>query len=159
MIGEGGSGGALALGLADVSLMQENASYSVIAPEGAAAILLHDATRSEEILPALKLRAHDLLELGVIDEGWGYDQLDKALAGADLVVICTPIQRILELVAEIGRSAATGARRTERGLRVRRIELARPRRNSHSAASSSSVRMSSAYAFPSNRYFASGIVK
>ena len=68
VIGEGGSGGALALGLADVILMQENAIYSVIAPEGAAAILLHDATRSEELLPALKLRAHDLLDLGVIDD-------------------------------------------------------------------------------------------
>ena len=40
----------------------------MIAPEGAAAILLHDATRSEELLPALKLRAHDLLDLGVIDD-------------------------------------------------------------------------------------------
>jgi acetyl-CoA carboxylase carboxyl transferase subunit beta len=68
VIGEGGSGGALALGLADVILMQENAIYSVIAPEGAAAILLHDATRSEELLPALKLRAHDLLDLEVIDD-------------------------------------------------------------------------------------------
>ncbi|HIE91553.1 MAG TPA: acetyl-CoA carboxylase carboxyl transferase subunit beta [Acidobacteria bacterium] len=68
VIGEGGSGGALALGLADVILMQENAIYSVIAPEGAAAILLHDAARSEELLPALKLRSHDLLELGVIDD-------------------------------------------------------------------------------------------
>lgn len=67
VIGEGGSGGALALGLADVILMQENAIYSVIAPEGAAAILLHDAARIEELLPALKLRSHDLLELGVID--------------------------------------------------------------------------------------------
>ena len=68
VIGEGGSGGALALGLADVILMQENAIYSVIAPEGAAAILLHDAARSEELLPALKLRAHDLLDLEVIDD-------------------------------------------------------------------------------------------
>ena len=68
VIGEGGSGGALALGLADVILMQEHAIYSVIAPEGAAAILLHDATRSDELLPALKLRAHDLLELGIIDD-------------------------------------------------------------------------------------------
>ena len=68
VIGEGGSGGALALGLADVILMQEYAIYSVIAPEGAAAILLHDATRSKELLPALKLTAHDLLDLGVIDD-------------------------------------------------------------------------------------------
>ena len=68
VIGEGGSGGALALGLADVILMQENAIYSVIAPEGAAAILLHDSARSHELLPALKLRSHDLLELRVIDD-------------------------------------------------------------------------------------------
>jgi acetyl-CoA carboxylase carboxyl transferase subunit alpha len=51
-----------------VILMQENAIYSVIAPEGAAAILLHDAARSDELLPALKLRAHDLLDLEVIDD-------------------------------------------------------------------------------------------
>ncbi len=67
VIGEGGSGGALALGLADVILMQENAIYSVIAPEGAAAILLRDASRTDELVSSLKLRAHDLLEQGVID--------------------------------------------------------------------------------------------
>lgn len=68
VIGEGGSGGALALGLADVILMQENAIYSVISPEGAAAILYRDSTRSGDLVPALKLRAHDLLDLGVIDD-------------------------------------------------------------------------------------------
>ena len=68
VIGEGGSGGALALGLADVILMQENAIYSVIAPEGAAAILLRDATKSDSLLAGLRLRAHDLLELGIIDD-------------------------------------------------------------------------------------------
>jgi acetyl-CoA carboxylase carboxyl transferase subunit beta len=67
VIGEGGSGGALALGLADVILMQENAIYSVIAPEGAAAILLRDATQTDKLVSGLKLRAHDLLEQGVID--------------------------------------------------------------------------------------------
>ena len=68
VIGEGGSGGALALGLADVILMQENAIYSVIAPEGAAAILLRDATKTDELIAGLRLRAHDLLELGIIDD-------------------------------------------------------------------------------------------
>jgi acetyl-CoA carboxylase carboxyl transferase alpha subunit/acetyl-CoA carboxylase carboxyl transferase beta subunit len=68
VIGEGGSGGALALGLADVILMQENAIYSVIAPEGAAAILLRDATKSASLVAGLRLRAHDLLELGIIDD-------------------------------------------------------------------------------------------
>ncbi len=67
VIGEGGSGGALALGLADVILMQENAIYSVIAPEGAAAILLRDASKTDELVAGLRLRAHDLLELGIID--------------------------------------------------------------------------------------------
>jgi len=68
VIGEGGSGGALALGLADVILMQENAIYSVIAPEGAAAILLRDASKTDELVAGLRLRAHDLLELGIIDD-------------------------------------------------------------------------------------------
>ena len=68
VIGEGGSGGALALGLADTILMQENAIYSVISPEGAAAILYRDVARSAELLPGLRLTAHDLLELGVIDD-------------------------------------------------------------------------------------------
>ena len=68
VIGEGGSGGALALGLADVILMQENAIYSVISPEGAAAILLRDSSRNDELLAGLRLRSHDLLELGIIDD-------------------------------------------------------------------------------------------
>lgn len=68
VIGEGGSGGALALGLADVILMQENAIYSVIAPEGAAAILLRDPARTDALVANLRLRAHDLLELGIIDD-------------------------------------------------------------------------------------------
>jgi len=68
VIGEGGSGGALALGVADVVLMQENAIYSVISPEGAAAILYRDLSRSAELAPALKLRARDLLELKIVDD-------------------------------------------------------------------------------------------
>ena len=65
--GEGGSGGALALGLADRVLMLEHAIYSVIAPEGAAAILYRDAKKAETLSAALKLTARDLLRLGVID--------------------------------------------------------------------------------------------
>ena len=64
------------------------------------------------------------LELGVIDEGWSYGQLDKALVGADLVFICTPIQRILELIAEIGRLAEPGALITDVGSTKRRIVAA-----------------------------------
>ncbi|MCC7106494.1 MAG: acetyl-CoA carboxylase, carboxyltransferase subunit beta [Chloroflexi bacterium] len=67
VIGEGGSGGALALGLADRILMQENAIYSVIAPEGAAAILYRDAERARDLAEALKLTAVDCSLLGVVD--------------------------------------------------------------------------------------------
>jgi acetyl-CoA carboxylase carboxyl transferase subunit beta len=67
VIGEGGSGGALALGLADRILMQENAIYSVIAPEGAAAILYHDAQKARDVADALKLSAADASVLGVVD--------------------------------------------------------------------------------------------
>jgi len=67
VIGEGGSGGALALGVADRVLMQENSIYSVIAPEGAAAILYHDAQRARDLADALKLTAADLKMLDVVD--------------------------------------------------------------------------------------------
>ena len=66
--GEGGSGGALAIGVADRILMLEHAVYSVISPEGCAAILWKDAARKKEAAEALKLTATDLAELGVIDE-------------------------------------------------------------------------------------------
>ncbi len=67
IIGEGGSGGALALGVANRVLMLENAVYSVISPEGCAAILWKDQNKVKEASKALKLTAQDLLKLGVID--------------------------------------------------------------------------------------------
>jgi acetyl-CoA carboxylase carboxyl transferase alpha subunit len=67
VIGEGGSGGALSLGVADRVLMLEHAIYSVIAPEGAAAILWRDAGKAAEVAEALKITAADLRRLGVID--------------------------------------------------------------------------------------------
>src|SRR5205085_6550582 len=68
VIGEGGSGGALALAVADRILMLEHAIYSVIAPEGAAAILYRDPSKAESLAPALKITAADCRRLGVIDE-------------------------------------------------------------------------------------------
>ena len=118
VIGEGGSGGALALGLADVILMQENAIYSVIAPEGAAAILLRDSSRTDELVAGLKLRSHDLLELGVIDdivpEPPGGAQRDPE-AAARLIM-----ERV---VHHLGRLAGTKPRRLvrNRGSRYRSI--------------------------------------
>lgn len=67
VIGEGGSGGAIAFGVADRVLMLENSVYSVIAPEGAAAILYRDATRAADVAESLKITAHDCLHLGVAD--------------------------------------------------------------------------------------------
>lgn len=66
--GEGGSGGALALGIGDRILMMEHAVYSVISPEACAAILWRDASRKKESAEALKLTARDLSDLGVLDE-------------------------------------------------------------------------------------------
>ena len=67
LIGEGGSGGALALAVADVVCMLENAIYSVISPEGFAAILWKDRARSGEACELMKLTAADLLKLGIIE--------------------------------------------------------------------------------------------
>lgn len=68
VIGEGGSGGALGIGVGDHIAVMENAYYSVISPEGCAAILWKDNARSPEAAQVLKLTAQDLLEFGVIDE-------------------------------------------------------------------------------------------
>ena len=68
VIGEGGSGGALALGVADRILMLEYSTYSVISPEGCASILWRDSAKIAEAATQLKLTANDLLSLGVCDE-------------------------------------------------------------------------------------------
>lgn len=77
VIGEGGSGGALALGVGDRICVLENAYYSVISPEGCAAILWRDRAKIPEAAKALKLTAKDLLELKVIDE-----VIEEPLGGA-----------------------------------------------------------------------------
>lgn len=68
VIGEGGSGGALAFGVGDRILMQEHAIYSVISPEGFASILWKDASRSREAADAIRITAQDLLNMGVADK-------------------------------------------------------------------------------------------
>jgi acetyl-CoA carboxylase carboxyl transferase subunit alpha len=68
VIGEGGSGGALALGVTDRILMMEHSIYSVISPEGCAAILWRSADQRDKAAAALKLTSEDLLQLGVADE-------------------------------------------------------------------------------------------
>ncbi|MDR2660169.1 MAG: acetyl-CoA carboxylase carboxyltransferase subunit alpha [Spirochaetaceae bacterium] len=67
IIGEGGSGGALGIGVGDKIYMLENAIYSVISPEGFASILLHDSTKAKEAAAMLRLTSRDLLSFGVIN--------------------------------------------------------------------------------------------
>ncbi len=106
-VGEGGSGGALAFGHTDRLLIQEHAVFSVIAPEGAAAILERDASKAPEVAGLLRLTSRELLELGIVDgvvgEGVGaavdavVTALGQAVAGeregrtstASLRALCT----------------------------------------------------------------------
>jgi acetyl-CoA carboxylase carboxyl transferase subunit alpha len=87
-IGEGGSGGALALGVGNVVLMLENAVYSVISPESCASIIYRDSGKAETAAASLRLTAEDLLQLGLIDhivpEPAGGAQEDPALAAENL---------------------------------------------------------------------------
>jgi acetyl-CoA carboxylase carboxyl transferase subunit alpha len=68
IIGEGGSGGAIAIATANAVLMLEHAIYSVISPEGAASILWRDATRAKDAASAMRITAQDLKKLGIIDD-------------------------------------------------------------------------------------------
>jgi acetyl-CoA carboxylase carboxyl transferase subunit alpha len=77
VIGEGGSGGALAVAVGNRVLMQENAVYSVITPEGCASILWHDGSRGEESAKAMRMTAGELKEFGIID-----DVVPEPLGGA-----------------------------------------------------------------------------
>ncbi|MGL4733151.1 MAG: acetyl-CoA carboxylase carboxyltransferase subunit alpha [Fusobacteriaceae bacterium] len=88
VIGEGGSGGALGLGVTDRIFMLQNSFYSVISPEGCAAILYKDSSRAPEAAENLKISANSLLELGVIDgiipEPVGGAHRDHTLAAQNL---------------------------------------------------------------------------
>ena len=92
VIGEGGSEGALALGVADRVLMMENAIYTVISPEGAAELLYQDESRADEAAESLKLTAQDCRDYGIIDRivqeppGGAHDDPDEA---------CRQLRRIL----------------------------------------------------------------
>ena len=77
VIGEGGSGGALAIGVCNRLLMLQYSWYSVISPESCAAILYRDASKGEKAAEALKLTARDAYELGIVDE-----LVDEAPGGA-----------------------------------------------------------------------------
>lgn len=94
VLGEGGSGGALAIGIGDCVLMLENSVYSVISPEGCAAILWKDAGQASKAAEGLRLTANHLKELGVIDDiiredsvtgKWEVDENLKSAEGLDSI--------------------------------------------------------------------------
>ena len=99
VIGEGGSGGALGIGVADRVLMMENSYYSVISPEGCAAILWKHRKHAPEAAEALKLNASDLVEMGIVDgvipEPTGGAHRDPAAAAANLQSAITKALREL----------------------------------------------------------------
>jgi len=109
--GEGGSGGALGIAIGDRILMHEFAIYSVIPPEGCAAILWRDSNRKIEAAEALKLTAPDLLAFGVIDEivpeptGGAHTDHDRAAALLD-----GPLSRALDAAAGMDASTRLEAR-------------------------------------------------
>jgi len=118
VIGEGGSGGALAIGVADRILMMENAIYSVASPEGCATILWRDATQAPKAAEAMRITAQDLLEFGIIDEVVpeppGGAHLDHA--GAATLLRSAIVRRLRELRTSYG---AGRAMQTERLLEDR----------------------------------------
>ncbi len=93
VIGEGGSGGALGIGIGDRVLILENAYYSVISPEGCAAILWKDPARAPDAANALKLTSYDLKELGIVDEiikeplGGGHRDFHKTVENVKAVIL------------------------------------------------------------------------
>ena len=103
VIGEGGSGGALGIGVADRVLMLENAYYSVISPEGCAAILWKHRKHAPEAAEALKLNANELLKLGVIDgvipEPLGGAHRDSAETAKNLREVIAGTLRELEKIS------------------------------------------------------------
>ncbi|MHB1287070.1 MAG: acetyl-CoA carboxylase carboxyltransferase subunit alpha [Leptospirales bacterium] len=105
VIGEGGSGGALAIGVGDQVYMLENAVYSVISPEACAAILWEDSTRAAEAAERLQMSAVDLLRMGIIDgiipESTGGVQKDIATTLAQIkTTISEDLNRLTQLPPE-----------------------------------------------------------
>lgn len=92
VIGEGGSGGALALGVANEIIMLENSIYSILSPEGFASILWRDSEKSAEACEVMKLTAADLFQLGIVDkvipepEGGAQTDPDKVINAVDVEI-------------------------------------------------------------------------
>jgi acetyl-CoA carboxylase carboxyl transferase subunit alpha len=116
VIGEGGSGGAVAIAVTDRVLMQENAIYSVISPEGCAAILWRDASEAKKAAAAFKPDARHCLELGVID---GIVPEPEGGAHVDHDAAATLLSEGLGVALEDAESVDSGQRRSARRARFR----------------------------------------
>ena len=131
--GEGGSGGALAMAVADRVIASENAVFSVIAPEGAAAILYRDAGRAPELAERLRIGTEDLTELGVVDvvvpeDPAGVDGIAKAQVNVQMLssVVASELDRLAE--ARRPRRLAARHRRWRQGARPSPRPSPRPSR-------------------------------
>ncbi|MBL27746.1 MAG: acetyl-CoA carboxylase carboxyl transferase subunit alpha [Rhodospirillaceae bacterium] len=120
VIGEGGSGGAIALATANHVMMLENAIYSVISPEGCASILWRDPKHAEDAAESLKVTAQDLLRLGVIDE-----VVDEPVGGAhrDPGAVVDAVGKAVE--GALRRLAALSAGEVRAQRRTRFLEMGR----------------------------------
>jgi len=110
VIGEGGSGGALAIGVADRVLMLENAIYSVASPEASAAILWKDTTRAPEAAASLRVNADDLLAFGLIDEVIREEPPAHEDPAHTITVVGDAIARHLAEIDEFWRPGTAGER-------------------------------------------------
>lgn len=100
VIGEGSSGGALAIGLGDKILMLENAVYSILSPEGFASILWKDSSRAEEAAEVMKMTANDLYKFKVIDKI--IKEPENGGAEADVEAVASELKKyILKYVKEL----------------------------------------------------------
>ncbi|MEM7567725.1 MAG: acetyl-CoA carboxylase carboxyltransferase subunit alpha [Pseudomonadota bacterium] len=112
VIGEGGSGGAIAIATANSVLMMEHAIYSVISPEGASSILWKDATRAQDAATSMKITAQDQLQIGLVDAvvpeplGGAHRDRERAIANAG-----EAIERALQPLLDMAPLALRDARR------------------------------------------------
>ena len=127
VIGEGGSGGALAIGIGDQVLMLENATYSVISPEGCAAILWKDSSQADRAAEGLRLTAQHLFEEGIVDkiipepEGGAHNDYDQAARYLDSAlsehlaeaVSCSQEDRLSRRYSKLRRFGRWGTEGTE----------------------------------------------
>ena len=127
VLGEGGSGGALAIGVGDRVLMMENAVYSVISPEGCASILWKDAGKADRAAESLRLTAADLSKFGIIDEvvpeseEWVIDQSDNGSGHSSFNKIANLLRKVIVKHLKDLNSTSVTKRQSERYEKYRKM--------------------------------------